>query len=86
MLLLRRKTGTQKGAIKDMHAYAVFAVNEHMEYLLAEAAQRRALRADKPSLRERIASAAATVRNAVDAPADYSKSILPKLNDYPYRS
>ena len=69
-----------------MNAYAVFAVNEHLEYLLAEAAQRHALQADKPSLLERIASAAASVRDAIDMPADYSNSILPKLNDYPYRS
>lgn len=69
-----------------MNAYAAFAVNEHIAHLQAEAAQRRALQTDKPSLLERIASAAATVRLAIDAPADYSNSILPKLDDYPYRS
>lgn len=63
-----------------MNAYAVFVVNEHLEFLLNEAAQRRALKSDKPSLRQRIASAAASIRSAFDAEADYSKSILPRLD------
>ncbi len=66
-----------------MNAYAIFAVNEHMEFLLAEAAQRRALRTDKPGLLKRIASAASS---ALAMPIDNRGSILPKLEDYPYRS
>lgn len=64
-----------------MNAFAIFAVNEHLEFLLDEAAQRRALKDyDKPSLRQRIASAAASIKSAFDAEADYSKSILPRLD------
>lgn len=84
MLLLHTgRTGTQKGAINDMNAYAVFAVNEHLEYLLAEAAQRRAMPSDKPSLVKRIASAASV---ALAMPIDNRGTILPKLEDLPYRS
>lgn len=69
-----------------MNAYAIFVVNEHLQVLLDEAAVRRAHQVEKPSVFERIASAASSVWAAVEAPADYSRSILPPLNDYPYRS
>ena len=69
-----------------MNAYAIFAVNEHMDFLLAEAAQRRLLQTDKPSIFKRIASAASTALKVIDTPADYSRSILPWFNDSPYRS
>ena len=68
-----------------MNAYAIFAVNEHLEYLIDEAARNRANTVGKPSLSERIASAAEKVRLSV-ATAHYEmSSILPKLEDYPYR-
>ena len=38
-----------------MNAYAIFAVNEHLEYLLDEAARNRAANAGKPSFGQRIA-------------------------------
>jgi hypothetical protein len=63
-----------------MNAFAIFVVQEHMESLLSEAAERRMTQTAKPTLRERIASAAATVKAALDAEADYSKSILPTLD------
>ena len=69
-----------------MNAYATFAVNSHLQVLLDEAAARRALTIEKPSLRARIASAASSVKAAIVVPADYSPSILPALDDYPYRS
>ncbi len=69
-----------------MNSYSILVVNEHLEYLLEEAAARRAQTVEKPELLKRIASAASSVKAAIDAPADYSKSILPTLNDYPYRS
>jgi hypothetical protein len=69
-----------------MNAYAILVVNDHLQVLLDEAAARRAVKVEKPSLRERIASAASSVKATFDSPADYSKSILPTLNDYPYRS
>lgn len=69
-----------------MNSYSILIVNEHIQYLLDEAAARRAATVEKPGLFERIASAASSVKAAVDGPADYSRSILPTLNDYPYRS
>jgi len=69
-----------------MNSYSILIVNEHLDYLLEEAAARRAHTAETPGLLRRIASAAASVRAVIDAPADYSKSILPALHDYPYRS
>ena len=68
-----------------MNAYAVFAVNEHLEYLLAEAAQRRLAQSDKPSVLKRIASAASSARQTLAMPMDNRGTILPKLEDYPYR-
>lgn len=68
-----------------MNAYAIFVVNDHLQVLLDEAATRRALSAEKPSLRRRIASAASSIRTTVQSPADYSNQILPTLQDYPYR-
>ena len=68
-----------------MNAYATFAVNAHLQDLLDEAALRRATSVQKPGLIERIASAASSVKTTLQSPADYSKSIIPTLQDYPYR-
>ena len=69
-----------------MNSYSILIVNEHIQYLLDEAAAHRTAKVEKPGLFERIASAASSVKAAIDAPADYSRSILPPLHDYPYRS
>jgi hypothetical protein len=69
-----------------MNAYAIFAVNAHLQDLLDEAAARRMVSVEKPSLRVRIASAASKARVTIQSPADYSRSIIPNLQDYPYRS
>ena len=69
-----------------MNAYAIFVVNNHLQVLLDEAAARRAVKIEKPGLRQRIASVASLVKATIDSPADYSRSIIPTLNDYPYRS
>ena len=69
-----------------MNAYAVFAVNNHLQELLDEAAANRRANVGKPSLRQRIASAASSVKTTLQSPADYSKSIIPTLQDYPYQS
>jgi len=69
-----------------MNTFAIFYVNEHLQVLLDEAATRRNEHAQKPGLRERIASAASSVKSTLQSPADYSQSILPTLDDYPYRS
>ncbi|HET7169404.1 MAG TPA: hypothetical protein VFI69_09380 [Candidatus Limnocylindrales bacterium] len=68
-----------------MNALAVLYVNEHLQELLDEAAERRALDSDRPSLRQRIASAAAGVQARLAMPLDNRGTILPKLQDYPYR-
>jgi hypothetical protein len=69
-----------------MNAYATFAVNAHIQELLDEAAARRLTSVQKPGIIERIASAASSVKTALQSPADYSGSIIPNLQDYPYRS
>ena len=68
-----------------MNSYSILMVNEHLDYLLAEAAALRAYTADTPGVLKRIASAAASVK-AIVAPADYGQPVLPSLNDYPYGS
>jgi hypothetical protein len=68
-----------------VNAYAIFAVNEHLEYLIDEAARNRSANAGKPSMFKRIASAFGSFRpSATRANEDWG-SILPKLEDYPYR-
>ena len=67
-----------------MNAYAIFAVNEHLEYLLDEAAQNRAANAGKPSFSERVAKAVKSLRMSF-ADSTGTSSVLPKLEDYPYR-
>ncbi len=69
-----------------MNAYAIFAVNAHLQELLDEATAHRAVSIEKPSLRARIASAASSVKVTMQSSADYSRSIIPNLQDYPYRS
>jgi hypothetical protein len=69
-----------------MNAYAIFAVNAHLQELLDEAAAHRAVSIEKPSLRARIASAASSVKVTLKSSADYSNSSIPNLQDYPYRS
>ena len=69
-----------------MNSYSVLMATEHIQLLLDEAAVRRTHQVEKPGLFERIASAASSVKARVDRPADYSRSILPNLQDYPYRS
>lgn len=68
-----------------MNAYAIFAVNEHLEFLMDEAARNRTANAGKPSLRARIATAVQSLRLTVATATYETSSILPKLEDYPYR-
>ncbi len=67
-----------------MNAYAIFAVNEHLEYLLDEAAQNRAANAGKPSFSDRIAKAVKSLRMSF-TDSTGSTTVLPKLEDYPFR-
>ena len=84
MLSLRTgKAGRQKGE-DHVNAYAIFAVNEHLEYLLDEAAHNRAINAGKPSFFQRIGKSVESLRLSV-ANAIVPTQVLPKLEDYPYR-
>ncbi len=67
-----------------MNAYAIFAVNEHLEYLLDEAAQNRAANAGKPSFLQRIGKAVDSLRMSF-TDSTGSSAVLPRLEDYPYR-
>ncbi len=60
-----------------MNAYAIFAVNEHLEFLLEEAARNRMPKHQKPGLRSRIASAVDKVRSSVAGSTFETGSILP---------
>ena len=68
-----------------MNAFAILAVNTHLQDLLDEAAARRMVSVEKPGIRVRIASAASKAKMTLQSPADYSKSIIPNLQDYPYQ-
>ncbi|HYH93316.1 MAG TPA: hypothetical protein VD763_09175 [Candidatus Saccharimonadales bacterium] len=68
-----------------MQAFTALIITEHLYQLRLEAAQRHA-QADKPGIRARIASTAAGVRAALSSPTSAGSPILPKLDDYPYRS
>ena len=67
-----------------MNAYALLAVNEHLEYLRAESARRERFAKPGPSLRDRIASATNGLRRSLGG--ESSTTFLPTLQDYPYRS
>jgi hypothetical protein len=68
-----------------VNAYAIFVVNEHLEYLLAEAAANRTTKAPRPSLRARISTAIDGLLR--DAERTYAtSSLLPRFSDYPTRS
>ena len=65
-----------------MNAVAVIYVNQHLESLRADAQQRRAASlAERRSLRDRLASAAADVRRVIGGDQD---PVVPKLENYPY--
>lgn len=68
-----------------MNAFAILAVNAHLQDLLDEAATRRMISVKKPGIGARIASAASRAKVVLQSPADYSRSIIPNLQDYPYR-
>jgi hypothetical protein len=67
-----------------VNAYALLAVNEHLEYLRAESARRERYYSKRgPSLRDRIASATNGLRRSLGG--ESSTTFLPALQDYPYR-
>lgn len=68
-----------------MNAYAILVVNQHLETLREEAAARRSVRVERPSLLERVAAGAASIKAALAIPFDPIPG-MPTLTDYPYRS
>jgi hypothetical protein len=68
-----------------MNAYAIFAINEHLEFLLEDAAERRAAEARKPHNRSRFSRLMATLGRSIDRAADTAPNLTPALNDYPFK-
>ena len=68
-----------------MNVLAIYVVNEYLQSMNERSMQRRyTVSSTGPSLRDRIASAAAGLRRLVGSPAA-SAGPLPRLEDYPYR-
>ena len=68
-----------------MNALAILYVNAHLQDLLDEAAEARRYRVDRPSLFERIRSAASNMRATLTTPLDNRGTMFPKLDDSPNR-
>jgi hypothetical protein len=87
MLFLR--TGTHPGSRKErpVDILAMYVANEITRAEREKAFERAMAHRlpAGPSLRNRIASAAAGLRRFIGNPADQA-GVLPKLEDYPYRS
>ena len=69
-----------------MNALAILYVNAHLQDLLDEAAEARHDRAARPSVFERISSAASDRLAALAMPLDNRGTLFPKLDDSPNRS
>ena len=69
-----------------MNALAILYVNAHLQDLLDEATEARHNRADRPSVFERISSAASNALAPLAMPLDNRGTIFPKLDDSPNRS
>ncbi len=53
-----------------MNAYAILVVNDHLETLRTEAAARRSLSVDRPSLLDRIVATVASIKATFTTPAE----------------
>ena len=69
-----------------MNALAIMYVNAHLQSLLDEAAEHRRYRVDRPSLFERIRSAASNRIATLVVPIDNRGTLFPTLDDSPHRS
>lgn len=68
-----------------MNAYAVFVVNEHLEMLRREAAERRAANDGRPSVFARFAARVTGLRRGLSLADQPAGPVLPRLDGYPYR-
>lgn len=68
-----------------MDSYAVFVVNEHLEMLRREAAERRAATEGRPGVIAQVRSRVTDLRRAIATSDGRSGSIVPRLEGYPYR-
>ncbi len=68
-----------------MQAYAVFAVTQHLDTLLADAARYRSVQVSKPSLRTRIAARLAAIGSLIEGADASARESTPRTRDYPYK-
>lgn len=70
-----------------MNVLAIYVANELIQSRMVEAVEWRMAQElpSSPSLRDRVASAAAGLRRLFGSPVE-SAAVLPSLTDYPYRS
>ncbi len=68
-----------------MNALAILYVNAHLQDMLDEAAERRLYRADRPSLFQRIGSAASKAQATLAKPLDNRGWMFPAVDDSPHR-
>jgi hypothetical protein len=70
-----------------VNVLAIYVANELFQSRMEEAVAWRMAQQipPGPSLRDRVASAAAGLRRLFGSPVE-SAAVLPNLNDYPYRS
>jgi hypothetical protein len=69
-----------------MNALAILYVNAHLQDLLDEAAEARHDRVDRPSMFDRVRSAASGAMASLARPLDNRGTMFPTLDDSPNRS
>ena len=69
-----------------MNALAILYVNEHLQEILDDAAEQRRAHIDRPSLIDRIRSAASMARASLARPLDNRGWMFPALDDSANRS
>ena len=69
-----------------MNALAILYVNEHLQEILDDAAEQRRAHIDRPSLIDRIRSAASQAKASMAQPLDNSGWMFPALDDSASRS
>jgi hypothetical protein len=69
-----------------VNAYTSIVVNDRIDTLVREAAEHRLLASDGPNAVSRVFASIASAWASATAQADASRPVLPRLDDYPYRS